>query len=72
MNERQYNRMLIAEQEAERFLGRVQDLKDVVVTRKSTGSYPSYTWLDFPKAESGAVQRSSLDLTRSLAKMRAR
>lgn len=55
--------VLEAEQEALRFLARVQALRET----GGLDNNPSYL---YGSAASGAVKRASMDLTRSLAKMR--
>lgn len=50
-------------EEAQRFLKRAEDL------RKKTSKESAYVYGGFPK-ESGSVKRASMDLTRSLAKLR--
>lgn len=60
-----------AKQEAERFLQRVAELEAVEAIEKARHEKQKGTWHQkwFP-VESGALRRSSLDLTRALAKMR--
>ncbi len=57
------NDILEAEQEAKRFLQRVGELRAAGALTNN----PSYL---YGSAASGAVRRASMDLTRSLAKMR--
>lgn len=58
--------ILDAEREAERFLSRVEDLKDAIARDENTARFWDMTGCP----ESSAVRRSSMDLTRSLANMR--
>ena len=55
-----------AEAEAERFLSRIADLMDKA---KEVGDLSA---IEFGSPESGALRRASMDLTRALARMRAR
>lgn len=58
-----------AEAEAKRFLARIAEYKTAVKNAKYVGHYGTEYTAATPK-ESGALRRSSLDLTRSLADMR--
>ena len=55
-----------AEAEAERFLSRIADLMDKA---KEDGDFSA---IECGSLESGALRRASMDLTRALARMRAR
>jgi len=55
-----------AEAEAERFLARVADL---LARAQEDGDF---TAIECGSPESGALRRASMDLTRALARMRAR
>ena len=56
-----------AERECERFLKRLQQLKQNQPNRKHFEDRAKYT---YPSIETSALKRSSMDLTRSLSKMR--
>ncbi len=62
-----------AKQEAERFLSRVKDLESKIKNDKGIvsnyGDKPYVSFLPFSKEKAG-IKRSSMDLTRALAKMR--
>lgn len=59
--------ILIVEEEIKRFLGRLADLKAESNNADRFTTSKNYV---YPCKESGAFKRSSLDLTRALAKMR--
>ena len=57
-----------AKSEAKRFLRKVDSLEKRFI--EANGPYESHTYLLTGCAESGAVKRSSMDLTRALAELR--
>lgn len=59
-----YKNVLEAEKEAKRFLEKMREFKS---RRKEDGETSKYI---YGTKESGALKRASMDLTRSLAKMR--
>lgn len=59
-----------AEFEAKRFLKRIKEFKEAHSQQFNKKSKtPQRDWF-FPSKEGGALKRSSMDLTRSLAKLR--
>lgn len=64
--------VLQAVAEADRFIARVRELLDQQVpTYRGPNDYPEVPWQAHgAPAQQGAVRRASLDLTRSLARMR--
>ena len=58
-----------AEQEAKRFLKRLKEVKQSFSNKDAFSKNTDYKWIRGCK-ETGALKRSSMDLTRALAKMR--
>ena len=65
-----------AEEEVRRFLQRIKKLRIALAAREAEAASADlrhveiYTGFNYHPAETGAVRRASLDLTRALAKLR--
>ena len=62
--------LLEAEKEAKRFLSRLKDLKESDLNKNVFTTKEKYLKMTRSSIETGALKRSSLDLTRSLSKLR--
>ena len=62
--------LLEAEKEAKRFLSRLKDLKESETNGYLFRKHDKYFYFTTSSKETGALKRSSLDLTRSLSKLR--
>ena len=62
--------LLEAEKEAKRFLSRLKDLKESDLNKIVFTTKEKYLKTTRSSKETGALKRSSLDLTRSLSKLR--
>lgn len=61
--------ILEAESEAKRFLKKLKDLKESEINKGAFLKKIDRKWL-YGSLETGALKRSSMDLTRALSKMR--